>query len=60
MKTPKNSPKEQTAVRFEKRTLDRLEAVKERTGLSVGYMIRQSVEAMLPQWESDKMLRVGK
>ena len=60
MKITDKSPKEQTAVRFEKRTLERLDAVKLRTGLSVGFIVRQSVETLLPQWESGKMFKPAK
>lgn len=60
MKLKKTAPKEQTAVRFDSPTLKRLEIIKERTGLSMGYLIRKSVEATLPHFESGRFLKLIK
>lgn len=52
--------KTQTAVRFDQNTLERLDSLRARTGLSVGFLIRQSVEAALPDLESGRFLKLAK
>ena len=56
MKTSK-TPKGQTAIRLDRETLDRLEALRARTGLSVCFIIRNCIEVSLQRFESSELFK---